>query len=180
MLNSIARFLGSFYVVCYDSDTCVYGFCLSLCLKSLLDLLVLYPREVIPYVADIVGGEDSEVEKVLSIYSDLLQGDRSLLTLIVGSASELPLDETRRGELHDTLSYALTTVEQEDVPTIVHAIVRTDATQDRLSEVREKTRALKYVLHPSYQHLFPLPLPKTLFTLSTQLSTRYSLSLTSS
>mmetsp|Transcript_5660 Transcript_5660/g.23975 ORF Transcript_5660/g.23975 Transcript_5660/m.23975 type:complete len:309 (+) Transcript_5660:276-1202(+) len=109
---------------------------------GLLDLAILYPREVIPSVVDLIGDSQEEIEGVLSTFAQLLQEDRSLLTLIVASTSELKLTEDQSANLKDTLVYALSTVEEDDVPAIVNSILRTGASSETLQKLREKTRSL--------------------------------------
>lgn len=111
--------------------------------RRLFELLVLFPREVIPQVSDIVGSESQTIERVLVSYSDLLKEDRSLLTAIVASLSDLPLDVEQKNDLRDTLEYALGTVEENDLPAIVHAILRNDPSSETLIVMRDKARRLR-------------------------------------
>eukprot|EP00188_Purpureofilum_apyrenoidigerum_P005402 Plantae.Rhodophyta-Purpureofilum_apyrenoidigerum.ctg6986.p1 GENE.Plantae.Rhodophyta-Purpureofilum_apyrenoidigerum.ctg6986~~Plantae.Rhodophyta-Purpureofilum_apyrenoidigerum.ctg6986.p1 ORF type:complete len:959 (-),score=182.09 Plantae.Rhodophyta-Purpureofilum_apyrenoidigerum.ctg6986:14-2800(-) len=78
----------------------------------------------------------------MAAYSTLLQEDRSLLVPIVGSASDLCLDETSREQLHDTLIYALGAIEEDDIPTVAYSVLRTEPSVLAVAELRKKTEFL--------------------------------------
>jgi hypothetical protein len=113
---------------------------------------------IIDILPQIVGNSRFELRLVLDQYKDILVNDRSLLVPIIGSLSDMPLHEDMKKEVFMMTEEALHIVDENDVPTVVRAL---------LSTMTKRESALLSplsFLHDSF--LFPLSLPSLIHLLS--------------
>lgn len=92
--------------------------------QSALCLLEIHPHVTIPYIADLISDGHEDTTLLLQVYSSLLQTDRTLLVPIIGSLSDINLSSIHMMHMRNTLSFALSIVEQDDLPTIIRALLR--------------------------------------------------------
>lgn len=92
--------------------------------ESALCLLEIHPHVTIPYIADLISDNHEDTTLLLEVYSSLLQTDRTLLVPIIGSLSDINLSSAHMVHMRNTLSFALSIVEQDDLPTIIRALLR--------------------------------------------------------
>ena len=72
-----------------------------------------------------VGHGSGGVEMLVEAYKELLAADRSFLTPIVGSLSDLPLSAALKEEVLALTQVALSLVDEQDVPVVVKALLST-------------------------------------------------------
>ena len=70
-------------------------------------------------------GSYAGVEMLVEAYKELLAADRSFLTPIVGSLSDLPLSAALKEEVLALTQVALSLVDEQDVPVVVKALLST-------------------------------------------------------
>jgi hypothetical protein len=95
---------------------------------AVLQLAVVHPAATIPHIPDIVSAGPRDVGAAIAVFGDLLQADRDLLVPVIGALADLPLSVTHRTQARATLTFALDTVDDNDVPTVVRAIFRAAST----------------------------------------------------
>lgn len=93
--------------------------------SPLLDLIQLYPHAAIPYLPKILSAAPEDSQQALETLSDLLSADRTLLVPILATLPYLP---HAHAQTRPTLIYALQTVDTDDIPAVVRAIVESPTT----------------------------------------------------
>lgn len=93
-----------------------------------LQLAVVHPAVTIPHIPDIISASAQDVDAAISTFADLLQADRTLLVPIIGALADMPLSVTHRAQARATLSFALDTVDDDDLPTVVRTVIRAAST----------------------------------------------------
>lgn len=96
--------------------------------RSVLDLCQVHPATTIPHIPDIISASAADTSAALHAFSALLESDRSLLLPVIAALSDLPLTPSDRTLARATLSFALRTVDDADVPVVVRAVARAAAT----------------------------------------------------
>lgn len=81
------------------------------------------PQFLIEFAAHICDGEAAGMQALFDQYRDLLSRDRSFLVPVIGSLGQLPLPEAIKLEVLDLVRNALAVVEEDDVLTVVRALL---------------------------------------------------------
>jgi hypothetical protein len=99
--------------------------------KELVFLLATFelPAMLIPYLPRLVGDEVEEVEMVVNHLKDMMEADRDLLVLIIGTMSELSLSTAMKREVCDITIAALKVVDESDMPTIIRTMLKSLTTK---------------------------------------------------
>lgn len=92
-----------------------------------LTLLEVHPHHTIPHIPDLISSVASDTSTALNIFSTLLQSDRTLLVPIIATLADLPLAPAHHSDARATLSFALSVVDEPDLPAVVRALLRSSA-----------------------------------------------------
>lgn len=93
--------------------------------EAALELLQTNPTETIPYLPDLISAHPHDVSNAVESLSDILQSDRMHLVPILATIADLPLSRDHQLQTRATLTYALSIVDDDDVPAVVRAVLRT-------------------------------------------------------
>lgn len=89
------------------------------------DLLIIHPHQTIPHLPDILPNDASVIYETVETLSELLASDRTLLVPILATLASLPLSTSHRHQIRFTQQYALSVVDEKDLPAVVRSLVRT-------------------------------------------------------
>lgn len=92
--------------------------------EAALTILEIHPHETIPYIPDLISDSPEDTTSVLQAFSNLLQTDRSLLVPIIATLPDLRLTAAHALHARATLSFALSVVDEMDLPAVVRALLR--------------------------------------------------------
>lgn len=92
--------------------------------EAAMATLAIHPRETIPHLPDFISDSPQDTSIVLDSFSVLLRADRTLLVPIIATLPELALTSDHILHARSTMSFALSVVDGEDLPTVVRAFLR--------------------------------------------------------
>ena len=81
------------------------------------------PGWLVEVAAQICDHEPEGINMVVDCYKELLSRGRSLLVPVIGSLGELPLPDELKVEVLGVIQGSLGIVEDDDVPTVIHALL---------------------------------------------------------